>query len=304
MNLRQFELFIAIAESGSFSRGAEKSFLTQSTVSQHIASLESEVGMRLFDRTGRGAELTAAGHLFFGHARSVLAELATLRSCMANFSGLKEAALCVGASNIPGTYLIPRLLPELARRHPGIRLTLLAGDSRAILDRLVSGEIELAVIGSHLDLPDCDFTPLAPDLLVLVVGPLHRWREEVSISPQLLFEEALLLRENGSGSDLALRSALTGIGLNPAGLRVAARLGSNEAIKESIADGFGAAFLSESSVKREVVRGELTIIPVAGLQVRRHFWLVTRRSRTLSPAATAFAALLQASKSEENQKYF
>jgi DNA-binding transcriptional LysR family regulator len=58
MNLRQLELFIAIAESGSFSRGAEKALLTQSTVSQHIASLESEVGLRLLDRTGRGAELT------------------------------------------------------------------------------------------------------------------------------------------------------------------------------------------------------------------------------------------------------
>jgi DNA-binding transcriptional LysR family regulator len=293
MNLRQFELFIAIAESGSFSRGAEKSFLTQSTVSQHIASLESEVGMRLFDRTGRGAELTAAGHLFFEHARSVLAELATLRSCMASFSGLEEASLCVGASNIPGTYLIPRLLPELARRHSGIRLTLLGGDSRAILDRLVSNEVELAVIGSHPDLPGCDFTPLAPDLLVLVVGPLHRWREEASIRPQQLLEEALLLRENGSGSDLALRSALSGIGLNPAELRVAARLGSNEAIKESIADGFGAAFLSESSIQREVARGELTVVPVVGLSVSRHLWLVTRSNRTPSPAALAFTALLR-----------
>lgn len=295
MNLRQLELFIAIAESGSFSRGAEKALLTQSTVSQHIASLESEVGLRLFDRTGRGAELTAAGQLFFAHARSVLAELATLRSSLASFSGLGDAPLCVGASNIPGTYLIPRLLPALAHRHPGIRLTLLGGASRTILDHLLKGEVELAVVGSHPDLPGCDFTSLAPDLLVLVVGPKHRWREATSITPQQLPEEALLFRESGSGSDLALCAALADLGLDPAGLRVAARLGSNEAIKESIAGGFGAAFLSESSIQREVAHGELVIVPVAGLNVTRHFWLVTRSQRTPSPAAAAFAALLRES---------
>jgi len=292
MNLRQLELFIAIAESGSFSRGAEKALLTQSTVSQHISSLESEVGLRLLDRTGRGAELTAAGQLFLDHARSVLAELATLRASLASFSGLADAPLSVGASNIPGTYLIPRLLPELARRHPGIRLTLLGGASRAILDRLLKGEIELAVVGSHPDLPGCDFTPLKPDLLVLVVGPQHPWRGK-TITPQQLPEEALLLRESGSGSDLALRAALIGIGLDPAQLRVAARLGSNEAIKESIAGGFGAAFLSESSIQREEARSELAIVPVTGLIVSRHLWLVTRSQRTPSPAAAAFAALLR-----------
>lgn len=298
MNLRQLELFIAIAESGSFSRGAEKALLTQSTVSQHIASLESEVGLRLLDRTGRGAELTAAGQLFLDHARSVLSELFTLRASLASFSGLADAPLCVGASNIPGTYLIPRLLPELTRRHPGIRLTLLGGSSRAILDRLLSGEVELAVVGSHPDLPGCDFTPLTPDLLVLVVGPQHPWRQAATITPQQLAEEALLLRESGSGSDLALCAALLELGLDPAGLQVAARLGSNEAIKESIAGGFGAAFLSESSIRREVARGELVVVPVAGLRVSRHFWLASRRQRTPSPAAAAFAALLQESRRE------
>lgn len=300
MNLRQLELFIAIAESGSFSRGAEKALLTQSTVSQHIASLESEVGLRLLDRTGRGAELTAAGQLFLDHARSVLSELSTLRASLASFSGLADAPLCIGASNIPGTYLIPRLLPALAHRHPGIRLTLLGGSSRAILDRLLSGEVELAVVGSHPDLPGCDFTPLAADRLVLVVGPQHPW-QGTAIPPQQLADEPLLLRESGSGSDLALRAALTGIGLDPAGLRVAARLGSNEAIKESIAGGFGAAFLSESSIRREVARGELAVVPVAGLNVTRHLWLVTRSQRTPSPAAAAFAALLRESRREEDE---
>lgn len=293
MNLRQLELFIAIAESGSFSRGAESALLTQSTVSQHIATLENEVGQRLLDRTGRGAELTTAGTIFLRHARSVLAELTTLRSSLTSFSNLTNAPLCVGASNIPGTYLIPSLLPELSRHYPGIRLTLLGGSSHAILDRLLKGEIEIAVVGSHPEIPGCDFTPLQKDLLVLVVGAHHPWQKEETITLDELGGEGLLLRESGSGSDLALRAALRKAGFDPATLQVAARLGSNEAIKEAIVSGYGAAFVSESAVKREVLRGELTIVPVSGLQVQRHFWLVRRSHRTLSPAAIAFAAFLQ-----------
>lgn len=120
MNLRQLELFVAVAESGSFSRGAENTMRTQSTVSQQIAALEAEFGLRLFDRTGRGVELTEGGRLLLEQARRVLTEMAALKQTMARFQGLEETLLTIGASNIPATYLVPRLLPELARCHPGL----------------------------------------------------------------------------------------------------------------------------------------------------------------------------------------
>lgn len=102
----------------------------------------------------------------------------------------------------------------------------------------------------------------------------------------------LVARESGSGSGLALQAALQAAGFDPGRLRIAARLGSNEGIKQAVASGFGIAFLSEMSVRRERRQGELHIIPVEGLTVERHFWLATRSGRSLSPAATAFAALL------------
>ncbi len=293
MNLRQLEVFVAVVETGSFSRGAEAASLTQSTVSQHIAALEDEVGLRLMDRTGQGVLLTGAGELFLRHARQVLAECDTLRKAMNGFRGLQKAELTVGASNIPANYLVPAILPRMAAEHPGIALTLQTGDSRAILDQLLADSIELAVVGSRGNDRGLDFTPLADDLLVLAVNPQHPWARCSALRLDDLVASPLVVRENGSGSDQALRQALHQAGFDPARLQVAVRLGSNEAVRQAVISGFGAAFLSEVSIRQELQRGELVKVPVAGFSVPRQFWLATRSRRTASPAARVFAVLMQ-----------
>lgn len=292
MNLRQLELFVSVAREGSFSRGAESSLRTQSTVSQQISALESELGTRLFDRTGKGVELTAAGRLLYAAADRVLGEVTTLRTEMAAFLGQGDQTLTLGASNIPATYLLPGLLPELTRRRPGLTLNVSVADSRAILDRLLAADFELGVVGEVMELSGCDFQPLAMDELRLVVAPGHRWSGVREIALSQLLDEPLLLRESGSGSGGAFTVALEGLGIDPQQLKVVARLGSNEAVREAVVGGSGAAFLSWLSVRREVARGELVTIPVHGLEVTRRLWLARRSRRTLSPAAETVAALL------------
>jgi DNA-binding transcriptional LysR family regulator len=284
---------LAVAESGSFSRAAEDVLLTQSTVSQHIAALENELGVRLFDRTGRGAELTEGGQLFRQHVRQVLAECADLRQTMARFRGMEDPQLTVGASNIPANYLIPELLPILAARHPGIVLSVIAGDSREVINLLQAGEVALAVVGDHFDDHEVIFTPLLSDELQLVVGKGHPWWQRQSATLDELASTPLIVREAGSGSGRAVGLALQHAGLDTARLRIVAHLGSNEAVKQAVISGFGAAFLSSLSVRREVACQELMVIPVAEVIVERRFWLATRRERTLSPAAQAFARLFE-----------
>jgi LysR family transcriptional regulator, low CO2-responsive transcriptional regulator len=292
MNLRQLEVFAAVAETGSFSRAAEEVLLTQSTVSQHVAALENQLGVKLFDRTGRGAELTEAGQLFRRHARQVLVACAELRETMARFCGLDGPELTVGASNIPANYLLPSLLPELAVRHSGIVLNVVAGDSREIIGRLLHGEFAVAVVGSRCPDQDVEFTPLLADTLRLVVGVGHPWRGRQLVELAELAGTPLLTREAGSGSGRAVEQALQTAGLPLPQLHIAARLGSNEAVKQAVMAGCGAAFLSALSVERELASGDLAVVTVAGLQVERRFWLALRRGRSLSPAADAFVRLL------------
>ena len=101
MNLKQLEIFLAVAETGSFSRGAEATFITQSTVSQHISSLESDFGVRLLDRTGKGALLTEGGKVLFHHARQVVTDIEAINQAMRRFKGVEDTDLRIGGSNIP-----------------------------------------------------------------------------------------------------------------------------------------------------------------------------------------------------------
>lgn len=292
MNIKQLEVFLAVAESGSFSKGAEATYITQSTVSQHISSLEREFELQLLDRTGKGALLTEAGKLLAAHAGRIKAGMREAELAMHRFKGVEEAFLRVGGSNIPADYMIPAALPELLQRFPGVRLTVCQGDSRGILNRLLQEEMELCVVGSIFALKGVDFKPLGMDLIRLVVGNSHRWQSRGSVSISEIEDEPLIMRESGSGTGHAVMDALAQTGMS-SGLRIKAVLGSNEAVKQSVIAGLGVSFVSERSVQKELERGELFAVNVDGLEIVRHFHLAARSGRVLSPAAEAFVEVME-----------
>lgn len=293
MNLKQLEVFLAVAESGSFSRGAEATFITQSTVSQHIAALENELGVKLLDRTSRGALPTEGGKLLLEHARRVVSDTREIERAMRRFRGVEEAVLRVGGSTIPGDYLIPEALSHFFSRHPGISLTLVQGDSREIVDRLMREEVEIGVVGSRFDEEGITFTPFGRDEIRLLACPDHPLATGGAVAPAGLAQQEFIMREKGSGTGRAVDDALRSAGISPESLRVRACLGSTEAVKHAVASGLGMAFLSEISVRREIERGDLAVIAVRKLAISRPFYLAERSGRELSPAARAFAALME-----------
>jgi DNA-binding transcriptional LysR family regulator len=292
MNLKQLEVFVAVAESGSFSRAAEITFLTQSTVSQHISSLESEFALRLLDRTGKGALLTEAGKLLLLHARRVVEEAREVSLVLNRFRGLAEVVLKIGGSNIPACYMIPECIPSFSERNPGVMISLFQGDTRETLDRLKHEEVEFAVVGSRFAEKGIVYTPLTLDHISLVVPASHPWAGKKEILPEDLVGEPLIFREAGSGTDKTFRDELARAGFAPENLKISMCLGSNEAVKQAILNGAGISFLSELSVKKECERRELFVVRAKGLDIFRHFYLVTRQGRDLSPAAAAFSACI------------
>jgi LysR family transcriptional regulator, low CO2-responsive transcriptional regulator len=293
VNLKQLEVFLAVAESGSFSRGAEATFITQSTVSQHISSLEQEFGLRLFDRTGKGALLTEGGKLLAEYAGRLLHDARAIESAMSRFRGIEDALLKVGASNIPGSYMVPAALPLLFASFPGMRLAIVQTDSGDILERLSREEVEIGVVGSTFAREGFRFTPLGHDEILLVVPSRHRWQGRAAIQCEELADEPVVMRESGSGTGNTVSSALLRAGFDPLRMRVRAILGGNEAVKHAVAGGVGVAFVSALSVRGELARGELVAVEVAGVRIVRSFFLAVRDGRELSPAATAFAGIMQ-----------
>lgn len=292
MNIKQLEVFLAVAESGSFSKGANATFITQSTVSQHIFALEREFDLRLFDRTGKGAILTEAGKLLAEHARRILAGMDEARGAMRRFRGGEEVTLRIGGSNIPADYMIPAALPLLMQRLPGLTTIVMQGDSRGVLDKLLREEVELCVVGSRFPMEGVDYAPLGTDMIRLVVGPSHPWWGRSSVTVAELAEETLIFREAGSGTGKSVLDSLVLAGVEPARLKARAIMGSNEAVKRAVMEGIGVAFVSELSLRQELERGVVAVVTLQGVEIVRRFYLASRAGRTLSPAAREFAAVM------------
>ena len=292
MTLRQLELFIAIAETQSFSRGADTCFITQSTASQHIAALEEEVNTQLFDRTSKGVVLTPGGEVFLSHARRILTEYRALFEGIQAFHGLESASLVFGASTIPANFLVPKLLPLIKQMHPGIMLDMRIGDTRQVTDLLVSEQIELAIIGAQMEPEKVNYQPLIKDRLVLIVGADSPLKDHEKITLKELKDLPLIVRGSGSGTLHTLENRIYSAGLSQEALNIVARIGGNEAILSAVAAGCGCAFVSDLSIQKGLERGELFKLEIDGLSIERQLWLATLKGRTSSPAAKAVSELL------------
>jgi DNA-binding transcriptional LysR family regulator len=286
MTLKQLEVFLAVADTLSFSKGGEAVSLAQSTASQHIRALEDELQARLFDRSATQVSLTEVGRMFYEHAERISRQCSEAQDAVRRFQGLDQATLRVGASTIPAVCLIPDMLSSFSTDRPGVRLEVVQGDTREVVRLLLDDLVELAVTGGQFEADAICYQVVRTERIVLVAKPGLVSCEPVTL--QNLQELPLIVREPGSGTRMAVDSALQKAGLDLRNLRVVAQLGSSEAVRRAVLSGAGSAFLSSLAVARELSDGTLKVIAVSGIEISRNFYLAWRKGRTLSPAAQAF----------------
>jgi DNA-binding transcriptional LysR family regulator len=292
MTLKQLEVFVAIAAMGSFSKGAEKAGITQSTASQHILGLEDELGVRLFDRGRGGALLTEAGKLFFSRAGRILSDCDGSRTAIRRFLGMEDVTLRVGASDIAGAWMIPVVLARFQKEHPKVRLEVHQGNSRSVLRQLVDEDVELGFTGGRFEDERILFEQMGEDSLVCAVSPELNAGGKRSLSQAEFCKVPLVEREDGSGTQKAVYEALAGTWINKDSLTIVARLGNSEVIRQALLNGAGYAFISERAISEELANGELTTIRIPGVQITRKFYAARREGRELSPAAAAFLGFM------------
>ena len=293
MDLRQLEIFVKVAELGSFSRAAQALFLTQPTVSEHIRTLEDELGVRLLDRLGRGAAVTKGGALLLGYAQRMLALSREARQAMERFQGRMSGDLLVGASTIPGEYILPALIGRFKEKFPEIAITLLIGGSQAVTEWVLEGRAEVGVVGARSGHRAIEYRELLPDDIVLIVGATHPWQGRPLVTLDELRAEPLLLREQGSGTRAALESALATAGTDIGTFRVVGEMGSTQAIKQAVRSGVGISIISRRAVDDECRANLLSCVKLKDLRVSRFFYLITHRDRSRSPLAQAFVDFVE-----------
>ena len=286
----RMRLLVEIGRRGSLSAAAQAIGIGQPSASQHLRLLETAAGQRLVERHGRGSRLTEAGAIVATRAAEALASLAGAEDELAALAGLQTGRIHLGASSVPGSYLLPETLGCFRRDYPGVTVDVEIGSTREVLAKLVRGEVHIALVGTTAASERLDVRPFLDDELVGVARPGALPIDDGVVAGEALGSQLLLCREPGSESRAVVDDALA-----RAGLSVAARweLGASEAVKRAAREGLGIAFLSRYAVAEEVSRGELESFRVAGMRpLTRSLGIATVTGRTLSPAEEGFVATL------------
>jgi DNA-binding transcriptional LysR family regulator len=288
MNTISLRSFIAAAEEGSFSKAASRLGITQPAVSVSIANLEKELGVKLFDRSAGHFSLTDNGTLLLARARETIAAEEKLYAAAAQVRGDVAGRLAMAASNIPGEYILPRLIRDFSSVYPRVEVNLAISDSARVTEQVREGLMEVGLTGSSPKGSGLEAVSICPDRLVLIASPGHSLAGKKLADASLLQKEDFVLRESGSGTRSLMLEALKRAGVNPSRLHVVTELGSTGAVMEALEAGMGLSMVSAWAALPRLAGGRLAAISCQGLEARRDFLLISRRKSGLSTAARAF----------------
>lgn len=280
MDIPALQAFLAVAETGSFSKGADRIFITQPAISKRIAALESELGTSLFDRIGREIQLTDAGRALRERAHRIIIDVSDAKRAILNLSGEITGRLRMAASHHIGLHRLPRPLQQFHRDQPDVSLELRFMDSEAACAAVEHGDIELAVV----TLPDgatgnLKLITVWDDPLEIVVGRNHVLAQQTLTSPIALLNYPAILPGPGTYTREIVLAALTSI---RDGVEIAMSTNYMEVLKMLASIGFG-----WSALPYTLIDESLSVVHIRNISISRKLGIVIHRERTLSNAAQA-----------------
>ena len=293
MDIRRLEVFCKVVELKSFTKAAKALSLSQPTVSEHIRTLEEMLDEKMVDRLGRAIEATPAGRLFYEYARDILRMREEAMQALMQFKGELSGPLLLGASTIPGTYVLPKLIGSFKNIHPNIQITLKIADSKEVAEQVLKGEVEAGLIGTHWNDGRFDLEEIFSDELLLIVYPNHPWSKKRSIKVDELESQPFIQREIGSGTRQVMETILQQNKFDPTRLSCVAEMGSTEAVRQSIKSKIGISILSRQAVADDIKQGFLASVAIDGVLFKRSFYLIRRKNRQISPLCQAFLDYLR-----------
>lgn len=289
MTLDQLRVFVAVAERSHVTRAARAIGMTQSATSAAISSLERQSGVQLFNRVGRGIELTEAGRRFLPEAKSVLERAKIAGAVLEQSSSIVRGTVSVGASQTIANHWLPRRLASYHEAYPGIRLDITIGNTQQVEAAVVAGTVDIGLVEGPTSHGALVRQVIDTDRPMLVVSSRSQVQPAAGsrIDPQSL---AWVIREEGSGTRHLLEELCERTNVDFEKLRIFLVLPSNEAIREAVEAGAGATIISEQVVAASVEAGRLRAISID--LPEREFALLRHSERSLTPAQRALVSQL------------
>jgi len=281
---RQLKIFEAVARHLSFTRASQELHLTQPAVSMQIKQLEQVVGLPLFDHIGKRTYLTDAGREMERYSRSIAALLQEASQVFEDMKGLKHGRLNIAVAST-ANYFVPRLLASFCERYPEVTVSLDVTNRAQLLHVLAENQADLVIMGhppAELDLAAENFME---NPLVVIAAPSNVLAGDKAIPLQRLQQETFLVREQGSGTRLAMENWFAKNGVV---ISTPMEMSSSEAIKQGVEAGLGLGLVSIHTLEMELALKRLVILDVEKFPIQRHWHIVHRKGKRLSLVARAF----------------
>lgn len=286
MDIHQLKVFVSVFKNKSFSKASEELHLTQPTISNHIKSLEDEFGCKLFDRLGRSIIPTKEAEVLYSHSIELIEKADNLKEAISKMKKDLTGKLLIGASTIPGVYLMPQMMKGFQKKYPFISFQILISDSKGIIDSISRHELLIGIVGAKLGDEDIKYTSFVEDELIVVAEPSLIKKDALKLKE--LVEFPLVIREEGSGTRRETEKFLETKGLSFNNFKISGIFGSTDAIKQAVKAGLGFSILSRFSVADEIKNNTLVEVKLIDTEIKRRFYIATHRKRSLPHAYEKF----------------
>jgi DNA-binding transcriptional LysR family regulator len=280
METHQLRYFLAVAQSGRFTAAARACNVSQPSLSVQVAKLEEELGGALFERSRRGARLTARGELFLPRAKAVLGEMEAAHREVESLAGLSTGKVTLGCLPTTGAHVLPRVLAAFRRAHPKVQVLLREESSPGLARCLEQGEVDLAILDEAGLRSGMEHVPLLSEDLLAALPPRHPLAGKGRVALRQLAGDPFILMKPDHGFRTITDSLMRKAGIEP---RVVFESGEIETVQALVGAGLGVSIVPQM-VRRA---SGLSYAELAQSGASRSLILAWRRRAALSPAAEA-----------------
>jgi len=293
LNLNLFKTYVRVVETQNLSRTASEFGLSQPAVTKQIQTLEDIYGVLLLERSGRRLKTTEAGEALYNCAREIIKAVEKTDNIMEEVIESRKGFITLGASTIPGEYILPVLVKEFKDSNPTIRISMDIGDTERIFNKVAERELDLGVVGAWYNNRKVEGFQWVEDQLVIAVPDQH-WtavRDSVHISE--LSSEKWVFRQKGSGTRKIAEELITVSGLRMEEINIYMEVGSTEAVLATVEAGMGISIVSEWAVKRLDPHRRINSVTIADEGARRYFYIIYPHQKKRRRSVMQFMEFLQ-----------
>lgn len=279
MNERQLKIFYEVATRLNMTEVANCLYMSQPAISQTIKELESEFGVKFFDRIGKKLYLTSEGETFFKYTRRILNLYDECAKSIGSLKDLKNGQLKIGASTTIGIYILTDLIGKYTKQNKNLDISIIIENTKNIADLILENKIDFAFVEGPVHSDEIQVSEFCDDELVIITSPEHHWATKATIEPKGIENEKLIMRESGSGTREVFENILNSNNIN---YKISLELGNTEAIKKAVEVGLGVSCISQRAVQREVSSGKLAVIKLNNIRISRKLNLIWHKDKYIS----------------------